>query len=233
MGYTTDFAGQFYLDRELSDEHAAYLRAFSYSRRMKRDALKAAYLPDPVREAAGLPVGDFGGYFVGGGGLCGQGHDASIQDYNSPPPGQPSLWCHWTPSDDNLHIEWDEGEKFYDYVAWLQYIVDHFLQPWGYKLTGSVTWRGECMGDEGVITVVDGVVYTGYGTDAVDPPIVDDLEERLAKRGLTSAALDDVVISAAEGAASDANNSGLSGQIAYLRQQGWSDDAIIHDAVVG
>src|SRR4051812_5354159 len=40
----------------LKREHAVYLRAFSAMRRVKRDAKKVAVLPDPLREAVGLPV---------------------------------------------------------------------------------------------------------------------------------------------------------------------------------
>src|SRR5205085_8197663 len=46
----------------LSKEHAAYLRAFAQTRRMRRGPQCGA-LPDPVREAVGLPVGPQGAYF--------------------------------------------------------------------------------------------------------------------------------------------------------------------------
>ena len=57
MGYTTKFEGCFTLDKPLAPEHAAYLKAFNATRRMKRDQFKAAELPDPIRDAAGLPLG--------------------------------------------------------------------------------------------------------------------------------------------------------------------------------
>mgnify|MGYP000691612867 CR=1 FL=1 len=60
MGYTTDFEGTFALDRPLSPEHAAYLRAFSHTRRMARSAL-AEDMTDDVRSAAGLPIGEESG----------------------------------------------------------------------------------------------------------------------------------------------------------------------------
>jgi hypothetical protein len=96
----------------LKPAHAAYLRAFNHSRRMKRDAKKAALLSDPIREAAGLPPGPEGGYFVGGGGFRGQAEDESVLDQNRPPKGQPGLWCQWTASKDRTAIVWGEGEKF-------------------------------------------------------------------------------------------------------------------------
>ena len=157
MGYTTDFEGTFALDRPLSPEHAAYLRAFSHTRRMARSAL-AEDMTDDVRSAAGLPIGEESGYFVGGGGNFGQARDASIVSYNDPPKGQPGLWCQWVPTEDNTGIEWNGSEKFYSYVEWLRYLVDNFIKPWGYVLSGRVTWRGEDHGDVGAIVVADNIV---------------------------------------------------------------------------
>lgn len=160
MGYTTKFEGCFTLDKPLAPEHAAYLKAFNATRRMKRDQFKAAELPDPIRDAAGLPLGKDAGYFVGGGGHYGQDRDASVIDYNDKPEGQPGLWCQWTPSEDGAAIEWDQGEKFYYYGEWLAYIVEHFLKLWGYDLSGSVTWQGAEAGDVGTLSVKDGRVHS-------------------------------------------------------------------------
>ncbi len=160
MGYTTDFTGRFTLDKPLAPEHAAYLNAFSGTRRMGRKADVAATMPDPVRVAAGLPIGEDGEYFVGGGGPFGQARDTSVVDQNRPAPSQPGLWCKWVPSEDGLAIEWNQAEKFYEYEAWLQYLVDHFLTPWGYSLTGTVEYQGEDFNDRGVLRVEDGKVRT-------------------------------------------------------------------------
>lgn len=166
MGYTTDFNGQFDLNKPLAPEHKAYLEAFSGTRRMKRDAYTTEDRPDPVRLAAGLPVGLDGGYFVGEGGHAGQGEWAwgskpetfGILAYNFPPNGQPGLWCHWIPNDDGTAIYWDGGEKFYDYVEWIKYLIQHFLTPWGYVLNGEVEWFGEDANDRGMICIQDNVV---------------------------------------------------------------------------
>lgn len=177
MGYTTDFEGRFSLNRQLTPEHAAYLTAFSQTRRMKRDEHKASKLPDPVRLAVGLPIGKEGSYFVGGSGSMGQGSDESILDYNEAPcnpdcserfregyvwsfGAQPGLWCQWVPSEDGMGIEWDGVEKFYNYTEWLIYLIEHFLKPWGYVLNGQVTWQGEDLSDRGTIVVVDNAVTT-------------------------------------------------------------------------
>jgi len=49
-------------------------------------------------------------------------------------------------------LEWDRGEKFYDYAEWLKYLIDTFLTPWGIELSGEVTWQGEEVGDVGVLS---------------------------------------------------------------------------------
>lgn len=164
MGYTTEFDGQFYLDKPLKPEHKAYINLFSSTRRMKRDAAKTQLLPDPVREAAGLPVGDEGGFFVGGDGLMGQAEDESVLDSNAPPSGQPGLWCQWVATEDGKHIEWNQVEKFYHYTEWLEYIVANFLKPWGYVLNGMVKWSGESRHDFGLLHVVDNVVTSRKGS---------------------------------------------------------------------
>ena len=175
MGYTTDFKGEFTLDKPLEYKHAFYLREFSRTRRMRRSEKIAAKLLDPVREAVGLPVGKEGCYFVGGGGFAGQDSDASILDYNDAPGriwdkktyedtvkpwAQPGLWCQWVPTEDGTGIEWNGAEKFYAYVEWLEYIVEHFLKPWGYKLSGEVEWQGEDAADTGFIVAEKNEVWT-------------------------------------------------------------------------
>jgi uncharacterized protein (TIGR02996 family) len=144
----------------LRPEHAAYLMTFSRTRRVRRDPAKAARLPDPVREAVGLPLGEEAAYFVGGRGFMGQDDDESVLSHNYPPKGQPGLWCQWEPNKDSTAIVWSGAEKFYDYVEWLRYLIEHFLQPWGYVLNGDVKWEGEIAEDRGVITVKDNEVRT-------------------------------------------------------------------------
>ena len=50
-------------------------------------------------------------------------------------------------------MEWDGGEKFYNYVEWLEYLIKNFFEPWGYSLNGSVNWQGEEDEDNGTIVV--------------------------------------------------------------------------------
>lgn len=89
MGYTTDFDGALTLTPGASPEQLAYINAFAKTRRMKRDATKTELLSDPIREAVNLPVGEDGGYYVGGfGENLGQNETADVLDSNQPP-GQP------------------------------------------------------------------------------------------------------------------------------------------------
>lgn len=158
MGYSTDFEGKF---EPLTAEHAAYLNKFSDTRRMKRNASKTRLRPDPIRLAAGIKdVGPEGAYFVGETGYAGQDRADDISDYNGTPAGQPCLWCQWVPTSDNMGIEWNGAEKFYDYVDWLNYLIEHFLGPWGYVLNGEVRWFGEDRSDMGKIVVKNNVVST-------------------------------------------------------------------------
>ena len=162
MGYSTEFTGRFRLDRPLQLEHARYLHAFADTRRVQRDAARAEALIDRVRAAASLPVGVEGGYVV-------VRERDSILNQDAPPRGQPGLYCQWRPSENQHGILWDGGEKFYNYVQWLEYIIQHFLAPWGYVLNGAVQWEGEEFGDTGVIQVVNNRVTTGETADGRDP----------------------------------------------------------------
>jgi|CXWL01.1.fsa_nt_gi hypothetical protein len=168
MGYSTNFNGQFDIDKPLTGEQSAYLHKFCTTRRMKRNADIAINIPDPIREAAALPIGTDGAYFVAGEGFHGQSADDSVIEMNSPPDGQPGLWCQWIPSEDNQAIEWDQGEKFYDYIEWIGYMIEHFFAPWGYVLNGEVEWEGEESGDLGLIVIENNVVTTKLGRVVYD-----------------------------------------------------------------
>jgi hypothetical protein len=132
--------------------------------------------------------GNEGEYFVGGSGdFIQERNDSSIIDYNESPGGvlknndedfgtywsrhtkqiedglcQPGLWCQWTIEQQfeggEFVLVWDGGEKFYNYVEWLNYLINHFFEKWGVKLNGEITWEGEESEDMGKIVVVDNVV---------------------------------------------------------------------------
>lgn len=162
MGYTTDFDGSMQIDPPLTPERVKYINRFSETRRVKRDPEKASKLPDPLREAVGLPIGEDGCYFVGGSAFYHE--DDSVIAHNSPPANQPGLWCQWLIYEDGSRLEWDFGEKFYEYEDWLIYIQEHFLTPWGSKLNGKIDWYGEDRDDLGVIYAKDGMVEAVMST---------------------------------------------------------------------
>jgi hypothetical protein len=143
MGYTTEFEGSIAISPPLSPEEIAFLTKFSGTRRMRRTE---------------------GPYFTDGAGFMGQGRQENILDYNSPPEGQPSLWCKWEPTKDGAALEWNGGEKFYDSVKWMSYLVEHFLGsapiaagelPFltGHALAGVIEAQGEDPDDHYLILV--------------------------------------------------------------------------------
>jgi hypothetical protein len=93
-------------------------------------------------------------------------HDTP-EDCNEPPAGMPGLWCQWVPVDmteEGLSsaIGWDGGEKFYDYVEWIEWLIANMLGPKGYVLNGIVSWEGEESADMGQIVIKDNVVRTRH-----------------------------------------------------------------------
>jgi len=157
MGYTTDFTGRFDLDRELDSKTFNFLTKLAETRRMRRSLSE---LPETGFEKYGFDNwGTEGEFFVDAEGFAGQDRDSSVLDYNSPPTTQPGLWCQWLPTNDRKSIEWNGGEKFYHYKAWLEYIICNVLEPRGYILNGTVDWHGEDPSDSGQLKVKDNVLY--------------------------------------------------------------------------
>ena len=152
MGYTTDFNGAFKITPEVTQAHADYINTFTETRRMKRNPKIAETFTDLKRLAVGLPIGVDGEFYIGSEEVFGQISDESVVEYNWPPQTQPGLWCHWVVDEDN-NLIWDEGEKFYHYAEWLEYMIENFFKPWGYTLNGKMEWRGEEWEDTGRITV--------------------------------------------------------------------------------
>jgi hypothetical protein len=122
--------------------------------------------------------GEFFALDDGNFGQSGHGTDKSIIDYNTPPGHtpyngienfnkvwssnekkkkklacQPGLWCQWEIEAEGEKLCWNGGEKFYDYIEWLRYLIDRFFEPWGCKLNGEIEWSGEDSNDKGKIRV--------------------------------------------------------------------------------
>ena len=64
----------------------------------------------------------------------------------------PGILCQWIITDDDK-LEWDGGEKFYNYVEWLEYLIKNYFNVWDVKLNGTIKWQGESMDDRGKIIV--------------------------------------------------------------------------------
>ena len=69
----------------------------------------------------------------------------------------PGIWCQWI-INSNGNLEWNGAEKFYNYIEWLQYLIQNVFEPKGYVIEGRVRYRGERFEDIGVIYVKDNVV---------------------------------------------------------------------------
>lgn len=155
MGYTTEFEGSLALSRNLAPSEKDYLDDFLDCRHMQYNV---ATLP----ESQYTVVSDWGiqGKFYTGT----AGEDAEITDCNNPPEGVPGLWCEWRVVDEGEghKLLWSEGEKFYAYVEWLQFLINEFFTPWGITLSGDIFWRGESRCDFGRIEVAESVVVVTY-----------------------------------------------------------------------
>jgi hypothetical protein len=139
MGYTTEFVGSFSVTPRLNPKIREFLVKLNNTRRMKRTV-------DPK-------YGVDGEFYV-------EDDENNVIDHNTPPSTQPGLWCQWEPNEDGTEIRWDGGEKFYNYVEWLEYIIKNVLVTHGYTVNGHVKWTGESEDDVGTITVENNVVTT-------------------------------------------------------------------------
>lgn len=153
MGHT-ELVGSFEISPCLRPEHYAFLIAFSKMRHVQRDLEKANQASDPIREAAKLPIGVGAAWFVG----IEKDGDDSIVNNNIRAQGVPSLYCHWAPANNGRTLQWNGGEKFLRYISWLNYLIKHFLHPWGYVLNGTCRWQGEDQNDTGTIGITNNVL---------------------------------------------------------------------------
>ena len=169
MGYTTYFDGAFQFDKPVTDELRNYIDKFCDTRRMMRDNEKIKKLfPNWKDLCFNGELGENGAYFIGGDDFCGQGIDDSVIDHNNAG-SQPGLWCQWVINGNELM--WDQGEKFYNYVEWLEYLIEHFFAPSGYVLNGTVFYEGEDSDDFGKIVVTENIVKVLYGSRVYEEAI--------------------------------------------------------------
>ena len=164
MGYHTDFHGEFTIDKPVDEETYKLLDGLNKTRRMRRSVTKLArrlkITPAKCKKLYGTDCE----FWVGDAKDCGQDQTEDIREYNKPPANQPGLWNHWAIDEDKQTILWDEGEKFYEYMDWIRYLIDTILKPRGYTVNGIVFWNGEETEDMGEIHVEDNEVIIKYAT---------------------------------------------------------------------
>ena len=192
MGYTTWFEGGLTPNKPFKKEFINYINAFSEKRHEPRDVeiIKRSD-PDWAKHCLDGNLGPCGMYYVGS-------FDEGVID-RSAAKGYtcPRYWCDWCINEETGVVEWDGGEKFYNYVEWLKFLIDNFFEPAGYKLNGEIFWGGEDRDDTGVIVVKDNYIYTYNGSivyfnyDKENEKILANFSDRqlldeLIKRGIIS-----------------------------------------------
>jgi len=157
MGYTTDFFGEFALDKKLDSETKKLVNGLSKTRRVGRDTLRLSRKLNMNYTECLEKYGKEGEFYYEETDFKdnGQTHTGDMIHYNKPPFYQPSLWCQWTYDEENNSIVWDNGEKFYEFVPWIKYLIKRVFEPNNYKLNGNVRWYGEDHDDIGIIIIND------------------------------------------------------------------------------
>lgn len=165
MGYTTDFMGAFDVNNKMTREFVEYINRFSSTRRMTRNVEKIKKVYTDWEKLCFMGnLGIDGEYLAIESKMFGQDREESIIDYNKPPVTQPALWCQWIiETNEDLKDEeiseftgklaWDGGEKFYEYVNWLKYMIKNFFIPANLELNGAVLAVGECSDDATYIII--------------------------------------------------------------------------------
>lgn len=159
MGYSTYFSGSFTINKKVDDETYALLEGLNRTRRMKRDPAKLAKRLKMKKKEVIEKYGDECQLYIPEGSSYESQKDTDdVVNGNEPPKGQPGLWCGWQIQEDRKTICHDGGEKFYDYIEWIEYLINVVLKPRGYVVNDEVTWQGEESDDMGAIEVINNTV---------------------------------------------------------------------------
>jgi hypothetical protein len=103
------------------------------------------HLPDPLREAIGLEIGQDGLYCTSD-----QANNVDVySNYNRTATIVPDLYCPWTVSADGSKLCSSHPDKAHSPQEWLGFLLQHFLFPWYSQASGEVIWHGEDVGDTG------------------------------------------------------------------------------------
>lgn len=177
MGYDTYFTGELVMSRRLTEPEHEYLSAFLDTAHYARDTSKLEGIPDPLREAVGLPLGDQGCFFMGRDKSVAsdmiQYEDTLLEDYDyGPPVNLPDHGTDWylvRLKDGRDILCHGDGKSRGLYTDWLMWLVENILTPWGISLSGEVTWRGDDEEDMGRIVCTPAVTAAGPPDHGVKP----------------------------------------------------------------
>ena len=162
MGYNTDFYGAIKINRPVDNLTIKWLNGLCSTRRMKRCVKKLAMRLGISEEECINKYGQDAKHYFEMGPNSGQTHSDDIINYNHPPADQPGLWCNWGLGEDMESIVWTGAEKFYEYIAWMGYIVTE-LEERGYIMNGEIRWEGEDPDDKGILMVNNNAVSYKIG----------------------------------------------------------------------
>lgn len=145
MGYSTEFRGAIKVSPPLTEQERQYLLDFSKTCHKERKG-------GPYALAAKAT-----GFFA---------YSPAEEEKHKQLTGQPGQWCNWIPNEDGTAIVWNGAEKFYDSVAWMIYLIEHFIGPHpkakrelkflrGHRLDGVILAQGDDMMDRWELVVED------------------------------------------------------------------------------
>lgn len=159
MGYTTSFTGYFKIKPTPNQKIQNLINGLSKTRRMKRDVnILKEHFPNTDFGTDGefyFNEDDFKNF--------GQDDTLGVIDYNNPPSTQPSLWLDWElDKEDPSKLKWNESEKFYSYIDWLDYLIKNIFTPNNLQLNGTVKFYGDEPGDFGKISIRDNKIEVSY-----------------------------------------------------------------------
>ena len=84
---------------------------------------------------------------------------------------QPALNCDVMFNEEGTEMSLpDYMQKTYGYVAWIRYLIHHFLNPWGYTVSGAISWLGEDEDDYGAFAIYDNAVLVTKRKGEVPAP---------------------------------------------------------------
>ena len=90
----------------------------------------------------------------------------------------PGYYCCWQIEHSGDFLEWDGGEKSYNWAEWLFVVIERFFRPKDIILNGTINWHGDEPDDTGTI-IVDNNEISLRGSGNV--PLLNHYNEELTK----------------------------------------------------